>query len=251
MVRLSSYDNLDELINELEMNRIYPLSIAEDFQKGEIFTNNAENPNAVMFWHYCGFAYIAGRYDEQFINEILDMMRHPTENHRNRLVLHTNNDDSLSQLILKNNDIKLKKRYCFEFPEKNPVPILEAPFRLVRIDEENYDLLCGNITPSFSWDSKENFLKNGFGWCILNDRKFAACAFSASVSEEYVDIGVETAADYRGMGLGKIVSTAMIDEILKLGKKPLWECNCENEASKRLALSVGFKIISTHPMYTL
>ena len=43
----------------------------------------------------------------------------------------------------------------------------------------------------------------------------------------------------------------MIDEILKIGKKPLWECNGENEASKHLALSVGFEISSTHPMYTL
>ena len=114
------------------------------------------------------------------------MMHHPTENHRNRLVLHTNNDDRLSQLILKNKDIKRKERYCFEYAEKNPVPILEAPLRLVRIDSENYELLCGNITPSFSWDSKESFLKNGFGWCILNGREFAACAFSAAVSSEFV-----------------------------------------------------------------
>ena len=119
MVRLNRFENQDKLINELEMNRIYPLSIAEDFQKGEIFADNAENPNALLFWHYCGFAYLAGRYDEQFLNEILDMMHHPTENHRNRLVLHTNNDDRLSQLILKNKDIKRKERYCFEYAEKN------------------------------------------------------------------------------------------------------------------------------------
>ena len=77
----------------------------------------------------------------------------------------------------------------------------------------------------------------------------AACAFSSGVSKDYVDIGVETAEECRGKGYGKIVAYAMVKEILRRGKLPVWDCDTRNEASMRLACSVGFEIIGTHPWY--
>lgn len=249
MIKLNEYNKLKFFADKLG---IYPLSIVEKMQSGEVFADDAEDPSAVLFWHYCGFAYISGNYTEDFVNDVLSLMRCPTSNHSGRLVLHTQNDAELSRLILRNSNIQQKERYCFEFAErKTPLQPLSTPLRLVRIDAQNYYLLCGRITPAFSWKSKQDFLHNGFGWCILNGSEFAACAFSSAVSSEFVDIGVETAPAYQGKGLGKIVASAMIDEILKHGKKPLWECNSTNEASKRLALSVGFRISGTHPMFTL
>ena len=53
----------------------------------------------------------------------------------------------------------------------------------------------------------------------------------------------------RGKGYGKIVAYAMVKEILRREKLPVWDCDTRNEASMRLACSVGFEIIGTHPWY--
>ena len=47
----------------------------------------------------------------------------------------------------------------------------------------------------------------------------------------------------------KIVAYAMVKEILRRGKLPVWDCDTRNEASMRLACSVGFEITGTHPWY--
>ena len=105
------------------------------------------------------------------------------------------------------------------------------------------------IIPSFSWENKKSFLENGFGYCLIEDGKMSACAFSSGVSEDYVDIGVETAEECRGKGYGRLVTSAMVNETLRRGKVPVWGCDTRNEASKRLACSVGFEITGTHAWY--
>ena len=40
-------------------NRVYPCSIAERFQSGDIYVNEGVDVETVLFWHYCGFAYIS------------------------------------------------------------------------------------------------------------------------------------------------------------------------------------------------
>ena len=64
-----------------------------------------------------------------------------------------------------------------------------------------------------------------------------------------MDIGVETAEECRGKGYGRLVSAAMVKETLRRGKIPVWDCDTRNEASMRLACSVGFKIVGTHQWY--
>ena len=109
--------------------------------------------------------------------------------------------------------------------------------------------MSGKIIPTFSWEDKRTFLEKGFGYCLIKDGHMAACAFSSGVSKDYVDIGVETAEECRGKGYGKIVAYAMVKEILRREKLPVWDCDTRNEASMRLACSVGFEIIGTHPWY--
>ncbi len=75
----------------------------------------------------------------------------------------------------------------------------------------------GRIIPSFSWPNKEEFFKNGFGYCLIEE--------------------------------GRIVAAEMVEEILRRGKTPVWDCDIRNEASMRLACSVGFEIVGTHPWY--
>jgi predicted GNAT family acetyltransferase len=120
--------------------------------------------------------------------------------------------------------------------------------KIERIDASNINTIQGRIVPAFSWESNDAFLKNGFGYVAMDGEKFAAIAFSAAVSSEEVDIGVETNEAYRNRGLAKIVARYMIREILNIVKIPVWAHAAGNTASMKTALGVGFKEIYCNTM---
>ena len=70
----------------------------------------------------------------------------------------------------------------------------------------------------------------------------AAVAFSASVSTEEVDIGVETAEPYRRKGLAKALVGRMCRDIVSMKKKPVWAHAASNTGSMQTALSAGFSV---------
>ena len=247
--KLKDYGKIKYLTDKITVEKVYPLSVIEGFQKGEIFVNDDEAPTAALIWHYCGFANIAGDHDKGFIEKIMHMMQDPPEGHSGRMALQTEDDGSLQDIIMRTPMVARYERYVFKFAgEKNDIPhTMKA--RLEPISSENYELMRGRIVPTFSWQSKEAFLRNGFGYFLIEDGVMGACAFSSGISSDYVDIGIETAEEYRGKGYGKIVAAAMVKETLRRGKIPVWGCDTRNEASMRLALSVGFETVGTHPWY--
>lgn len=252
MFLLNNYDIIYDLIDKVQVDIVYPLSIIEGKQQGEVFVDNLDKPTVALFWHYCGFAYIAGKYDEKFLSGIIHMMKNPEVGHSGRLALQAGKEESVLDAFMKDCGIKKEEQYLFKFIDRNEyIPKVEDKYELVEINMSNYDMLSGRITPTFSWQSKEAFLENGFGYCLLINGKFAACSFSAGISNEYVDIGVETAIEYRGKGFGKMVAAAMVSEICNRGMIPVWECNTSNTASMKLACSIGFCIKDVHPLYFL
>ena len=113
-------------------------------------------------------------------------------------------------------------------------------FRIEQIDEENLPRIEGRIIPSFSWKSSEQFLKEGFGYIALDQERVCAVAFSAAVSSDEIDIGVETLENYRRKGLAAILAGRMCERILETGKRPVWAHAISNTGSMNTALKCGF-----------
>ena len=70
----------------------------------------------------------------------------------------------------------------------------------------------------------------------------AAWAFSAAVSGEEIDIGVETAESYRRMGLASAAARGMLRYVLGVGKRAVWACHAGNAGSRRVAEGLGFTL---------
>ena len=231
-----------EYAKKTSSNRVYPLSIAEGYQNGDIITDNVDDVQCVMFWHYCGFAYLSGKVTESFLNRICeDYFRKET---KRRFVLITD-DEKVIQFFEGKEGLVMDQRKEYRF--RRDITFSEEDFntdlKIERINDSNIKAIQGRIIPAFSWDSDEAFLKNGFGYVAMDGEQFAAIAFSAAVSSEEVDIGVETNEAYRNRGLAKIVARYMIREILNIGKIPVWAHAAGNTASMKTALGVGFKEI--------
>ena len=235
-------------------NRVYPCSIAEGFQSGDIYVNDGDDPEAALFWHYCGFGYITGKASEEFLSDVYEEMISARER---RLVLITADDDVISFFCDKDVLMDSRAEYTY-LPKENSGAIAEtgnagveaemgnagvvaaADFQIEQIDAGNISKIEGRIIPSFSWESPEQFLKEGFGYVALERGRVCAVAFSAAVSSDEVDIGVETAEDHRRMGLAAMLAGRMCRHITGLGKKPVWAHSTSNKGSMNTALKCGF-----------
>ena len=216
---------------------VYPLSIVEGTQKGDIYTLGKN----VLFWHKCGFAFLYGEHDKAVLDEVYNRFMSPESAADKRFVLFLEDEATKSYFDGKA-DITVGRRYFFEYGDSTPPEVgeLYEGFSLHKIDETLFDGCTGKITPYFSWDSKEEFLQKGAGFCVTHGDRPVAWAFSASVGGEEIDIGVETLPDYRRLGLAAKAAKAMIAYCLGENKRPVWACSSENEGSRRLAEKVGF-----------
>ena len=221
-----------EYARNCSANAVYPMSMAEGFQDGTVISDE----DAVLFWHYAGFAYISGNPDEKFLNKIYQ--KYFQKEPERRFVLVTD-DPKVEEFFAGKEGVRLEKRAEYRFG-KLPNVARECKYRTEQISETNYDRIHGKIVPDFSWASREQFLKNGFGFVALDGEKVIAVAFSAAVSSDEVDIGIETDESYRHQGLAKTLADKICREIILEGKKPVWAHSVSNEGSKHTAESAGF-----------
>ena len=235
-VDIKEYTNYIEYAQKCTANRVYPLSIAAGIQDGDIYT---DGNGCVLFWHYCGFAYVSGTVSSSFLEEVY--WEFLANNNARRFLLITD-----SQLITdyysSHDELLFNKRieYTHNGRLKKPVDP-DNHFVIDRIGINNIEDIQGRIIPSFSWANNSDFLKYGFGFLARRENDFAAVAFSRAVSSEEVDIGVETCENYRRNGLASYLSYKMCEEIIRQGKHPVWAHAEKNEGSRKTAFSVGFK----------
>lgn len=225
--------------------KVYPLSVSQGFQYGDIFSNFTNGGGAVLFWHYCGFAYLAGKIDENFLEEVYGFMQNGNNNFLRRFILMTDNEKAEKFFGLKEN-VYMERRYLFEYigdkyPEIQPMPY---GYEIKEINSELLAEIHGGIIPLLFWENSEDFLKKGKGYCIMDGENISAWAFSAAVSGSEIDIGVETAENYRGRGFAAAAAKMMIKYAFDAGKSPVWACHCNNTASKKLAEKIGFVKVS-------
>ena len=83
-------------------------------------------------------------------------------------------------------------------------------------------------------------------YAAVVDNKIAALANTGEPIDtdtpKTVEIGVDTAEEYRKRGLGKACVLALVSELSRLGHTAMYECASGNTASIRLAESVGGQI---------
>ncbi len=236
----TDYAKYIEAAKNCTANRVYPLSIATGIQPGEIY----EDDGKVLFWHYCGFAYISGPADPGFLEQIYHEFLVADTDRRFLLIT----DSEFVTGYYKDRDLlRFDNRVEYDHvlvPEISSVP--DKQFIIERITEDNIGCVRGRIVPAFSWENDKAFLENGFGHIARKDTAFAAIAFSSAVSPEEVDIGVETAEAYRNHGLASYLAHKMCEEIIAQGKKPVWAHAETNEGSRKTAIGAGFQPIKVN-----
>ena len=63
-VPVSEYKTFINRARTITSNQVYPLSIAERNQPGDIYTDDPEQVTAVLFWHFCEFNAVIWKEDK-------------------------------------------------------------------------------------------------------------------------------------------------------------------------------------------
>lgn len=226
------YKAMIPYIDKTTCGVVYPRSIAELTQQGEVYTDG----NSALFWHYSGFAFPYGVCDDNFLNRIYKNFLSVDSVTSRRFILFATNEP-VKRFFGSKDNVVLGRRYFFEYSNRFPSRsgMLPENLEIREINAELFDKTEGAVTPRFSWANSSEFLNKGKGYCITDGKTAAAWAFSAAISTDEIDIGIETRTEYRHLGLGTAVAEQMIKYCLEQHKRPVWACNASNTMSQRLA----------------
>ena len=112
----SSYPDCIALADSNDCGCVYPLSVAEGIQDGDIFTNSEQNYTSVLFWTHNGFAYHAGNVDACFLEDVYSLIADKDSSNNRRFLL-MNRDLSIEAFFLPKKMCSSKKDIYLHMPE--------------------------------------------------------------------------------------------------------------------------------------
>ena len=155
--------------------------------------------------------------------------------------------------------IKKYNRYIFNFNmgRYNQFKILERKtlegFKIRRIDKMLLEIDQDNILQDEIgkfWESYDQFIKKGVGFCIMNGNKVISTCISAFVSGRNFEVSINTYnPKYRKKGLATLLGKAFIDYCVQNKITPHWGTETFRCDSIRVAEKCGFDKLNQYSFY--
>ncbi len=137
------------------------------------------------------------------------------------------------------------------FRARHQGPVLPQGWQIRPLEEDGFALPDVSVTPCAFWKSFAALVDHGGGACAMKEDEIGAMAFASTRFDDWLEIGIETRAAYRGQGLARAVAVAMVEKCLANRLTPVWACRKENIGSLHLAQSLGFVIAKELPFHRL
>jgi GNAT superfamily N-acetyltransferase len=104
-----------------------------------------------------------------------------------------------------------------------------------------------HITQFFG--TPEDFLENGFGFCIWHGKKVVSMASTFTPYSDAIEIEIETfdSPEYRRKGLATVVGAALLEHALENGLTPNWDA--QTQISVNLAQKLGYTNPEPHELF--
>ena len=96
------------------------------------------------------------------------------------------------------------------------------------------------------FDSPEDFIERGYGFCLLHGDEMASVATTFAVCSKGIEIQISTRKEHRRRGLATVVAAQLIVHSLQHELDPNWDA--ANESSVGLATKLGYTPQGTYSM---
>ncbi len=141
---------------------------------------------------------------------------------------------------------KLRNRIQLKFTNnKSLAPEVALPenYSIEKITVNNFESLSlfGLDIACKFWNSKDDFLKNGFGFCVFNGQhEPVSICYTACLANNEAEIDIATVAAYQQKGLARAATTEFVNHCIKKKINANWDCFEDNYGSIKTAERIGF-----------
>jgi len=233
------------------------------FGRGRIWVNNKTKPKSAVIWDLTNtFIFLAGDAENQTFNDsfrqlITDVITpYFLEKKINLIYFFPGSTDWEKQIpeilddrewgkrlidhyIYNPTNFHLIKDWSNNLPPHHQMIQITKEF-LKRDNLTNFDTIDYSI--SAVWQSTERFLKDGIGFCLVDNESIASWCVTDYVIDDHCELYIETFEGYQKKGYGTLVASAVIEECLKKNYIVHWHCWESNIGSIKTALKVGFDL---------
>ncbi|HEY8889197.1 MAG TPA: GNAT family N-acetyltransferase [Clostridium sp.] len=254
-LKLYEYKKVEHIFKELAFNIVIK-SVINGNTPGEIYVDNMVNPKTALVWDMMGELLIEGddnnnEYNMEINKLIIDDLKpraakryipcfdfYYSKKFENKLdvLLQEENCTRIDRNVYKFKALKLNWRE--NIPKDCSMVIINEKL-LERKDLKYIESVEGWIS-SF-WHSASDFTSKGVGYCLIKEDIVVSWCLSVFVSGKNFELGLETVAQYRGNGYGKLTAAACIEYCIENNIIPFWQCNKDNIPSNKVSESIGFK----------
>ncbi len=218
---------------------------------GEAYVDNIDNPTVALLI-VGAFVFLSGDVNSEVAEELL--LNIP----KNSLVIVDTNEWKNKIEKVYNGRYEKFDRYSFKKDAgyldynyiKGLMSELPADYELKKIDKEiTRSKFFMEYLDVFTeqYESIEDFLNKGFGYCILHGERVVCCATSFSIYDGGIEIEIDTDREYTRRGLATVASAALIIYCLDRGIYPNWDA--ANLTSVALAKKLGYVMDRPYDTY--
>lgn len=267
----SRYHLVANLLKEVNINNLFARTVVEKRVNGIIYVDDQDQPSTCYLVHPYGMSLLFGHSDNAKFNESFKGYALNSNKQRNGFEWMQVFPDTWENVLVdlfrghtvkssdgnskSRNIIELNTRVNFKFNRDNYLKWKETmnagEVKIIRIDEDDFDIINGSVVPMNFWPNGEQFFIKGVGFSVVYEDELVSTAFSAFIHERKLELGIETLPNYRGMKFAQMACAALIDFCLEHNYEPIWACRLENVGSYKLAIKLGFEHTLYLPYYKL
>ena len=249
-----NYYTIKNLVNKFKYKASVN-SILDEKTKGEVFSDNPNNPSTVLIWDKKELLYIFGEIQDlavfninfkKFIKENITatgiLVGFFPEKHWLSIANQIIEQDYLLNCFRWTSTFCQTDFYQFKNKFSNTLP---KNFHLQRISKEILESnRCDELIEDILeyWKSTDFFLKKGIGFCLVHESKIISSVISCSVADnKYLEISINTYDEQqRNNYFATHCAITFIDYCILNNYLPVWETDWDNKASQFLGTKLGF-----------
>ncbi len=275
LLNCENYNLVIESLRKVKFNHLFAQAVVEQKITGRIYVDNYTSPSSFYIVHPYGMSLLFGNCENEEFNHQLTKYLINSESQRDQVewmqVYPADWSSHLSVLLERQRSQPSKDKEILAITNRLPIEeqtrvnfkfnsdkfgVFKAQNRLGQLEifrtgEAEFNDMPGTVVPKFFWRDVTQFLREGIGFSLRYNGELACTAFASFIEKGQLELGIETAPQYRGKGFAGLTCVALIDYCLAHKLEPIWSCRKENTGSFQLAQKLGFEPVRFHPFYKL
>ena len=268
---IEQYQSVKDQLLQLPINTLFAQTVVDGHVNGKIYVDNIQLPSTFLIYHPYGMSLLFGNQNNPDFNDAFVKYALNLDNSRIKTewlqTCPTIWNEKLSDLFGNNlikeeavgeadkNKIELSTRVNFTFNEEKYNDFkrnqIETSYEIVRTEKNHFEAMKGTVVPRYFWNTADDFCQRGVGFSLIYEGKVVSTAFSAFIVGDKLELGIESAGEYRGKGFATQTCMALIDYCLQNNFRPVWACRRQNINSMLLSQKLGFEPSMSLPFYKL